>query len=304
MKCRKCSQKAVIKIYQHNLPLCKEHFLEFEEERVRKAIQDFQMIERKEKLLVVVSGGKDSLSVAYMLKKMGYTVHLLHINLGIGKYSLLSQEKCEKFSSQHSLPLTVISLVEEWGKGIGELAHSTYKSTCSLCGMVKRYYFNKFAYENGFDAVVTGHNLDDMTSALLANILGWRISYMVKQTPVLREEGKLKKKVKPLIYLTERETAAYAFLSSIDYIREECPFSANSTFLKVKHALNEIEKESPGTKFSFYRGLLKNLHLFKEKEKKPLLRECAICGFPTIMEVCSFCKTLRKEEVKKYASHL
>jgi len=299
MKCRKCRGKAIIKLYEHNLPLCKEHFLEFVEGRVQKAITDFRMVKRKERVLVVVSGGKDSLTLAFILKKLGYRISLLHIDLGIDEYSEISRKFCEEFANLYELPLQVISIKKEWGKGVKELARETYKSPCSLCGLVKRYYFNKFAYENGFSCVATGHNLDDMVSALMANLLGWRISYIAKQTPVLPEEGKLKRRIKPLVYLTEREIGAYAFLQGIPFSRQDCPYAHTASFLKIKHLLNQLEVSSPGTKYSFYLGFLKNKQLFGEG--KVTLRECALCGFPTVTEICSFCKTFRKEEVRNYA---
>ncbi|NOZ64120.1 MAG: TIGR00269 family protein [Caldiserica bacterium] len=298
MKCRKCGERAAIKLYQHNLSLCREHFCEFVEERVKKAIHDFCMFEKEEKILVVISGGKDSLALSYILNKLGYSVSLLYIDLGIDEYSDNSRKFCEEFARKFALSLKIISLREEWGKGIRAFCCQTYKSICSLCGLVKRYYFNKVAYEEGFDVVATGHNLDDMVSALLSNLLGWRTSYLVKQLPLLPEEGRLKKKAKPLIYLTERETAAYAFLSGISFLREECPYSRDASFLRMKHLLNEVERSSPGTKFSFYRGFLEKRHLFQEQEEKVDLKDCLLCGFPSLLEICSFCKTFRKEEVK------
>ncbi len=303
MKCRKCGKKAVIKLYHHNLPLCREDFLSFVEERVRRVIREYKMLRKGERVLVVVSGGKDSLTLAFILKKLGYRVELLHVDLGIGEYSRKSRQFVEDFSRGFNLPLRVVSLPEEWGRGVGEMSKDTYKSLCSLCGMVKRYYFNRIGYEGGYDAVATGHNLDDTVSALLSNLLGWRVSYISKQLPVLPEEGKLKRKIKPLIFLTERETSAYAFLAGISYLREECPYSESASFLRVKHLLNQMEVYSPGTKFSFYLGFLKNRHLFDTGEKVRL-RDCLVCGFPTVKEICSFCKTLRREEVKEYASKI
>ncbi|MGH2758244.1 MAG: hypothetical protein ACRDKJ_01645 [Actinomycetota bacterium] len=64
------------------------------------------------------------------------------------------------------------------------------------------------------------------------------------------------RKVKPLYRLSERETAAYAFLSGIDYQVEECPLVAGNTQLRYKQVLDDIERTSPGTKASFYHGFL------------------------------------------------
>jgi uncharacterized protein (TIGR00269 family) len=90
--------------------------------------------------------------------------------------------------------------------------------------------------------------------------------------------------------MSERETAAYAFLRSIDYVVEECPFARGATSLTHKEVLNRLEDVSPGSKASFFLGYLERArHLFQAAERVDL-RECLRCGQTTTGEVCAFCK--------------
>ena len=104
--------------------------------------------------------------------------------------------------------------------------------------------------------VATGHNLDDEAAVLFGNVLRWDAGYLGRQLPVLPASHGFARKVKPLVRLSERETAAYCVLAGIDYIVEECPMAAGNKHLGYKDALNAIEVQSPGTKAAFYFSFL------------------------------------------------
>src|SRR5512138_654456 len=87
MKCRVCREPAIIDLPRHNANFCAEHFLELCRRQVRKAIDDFDMLAPDDRVLVAVSGGKDSLAVWDMLVELGYRADGLYIGLGIGDYS-------------------------------------------------------------------------------------------------------------------------------------------------------------------------------------------------------------------------
>ena len=100
-------------------------------------------------------------------------------------------------------------------------------------------------------------------------------------------------KVKPLVRLSERETAAYCVVRSIDYIVDECPMAAGNRHLGYKAALDQLEAQSPGSKHSFYFGFLERA--FSQFE--PLaasdredLEACTSCGAPTTAGECAFCR--------------
>ncbi len=145
-----------------------------------------------------------------------------------------------------------IDLAETFGFDIPTAGRKGSRSTCSVCGLSKRYVFNRAALEHGYDVVATGHNLDDEAATLLGNTLRWQTDYIARQFPVLPSEEGLLKKVKPLYRLSELETAAYTFLRGIDYVVEECPLVAGNTQLRYKEAMNGLEAASPGTKAQFF----------------------------------------------------
>jgi uncharacterized protein (TIGR00269 family) len=194
-------------------------------------------------------------------------------------------------------------LEEEHGYTVPELAKLTKRVPCSGCGLNKRYEFNRAALEEGFDILVTGHNLDDEVATLLGNVLHWSVGMLGRQAPVLEErilEGSpaLVRKVKPLVRIAERETAAFALLRGIDYIVEECPMVEGNTQHKYKEAITLLEEASPGTKNHFYSGFLNRAReRFGDEDQGFELIPCARCGAPTARwdqesrPVCSFCKT-------------
>ena len=164
------------------------------------------------------------------------------------------------------------------------------RSTCAVCGLSKRYVFNRAAMEGGFDVVATGHNLDDEAATLLGNTLRWQTEYIARQSPALPGKDGMVKKVKPLFRLSELETAAYAFLRGIDYIVEECPLVAGNTQLRYKDAMNAIEATSPGTKAQFFLGYLeRGRPLFRTADDTEL-SACERCGQPTPGRFCAFCR--------------
>ncbi len=296
MKCTRCRKEtAEVELPSHNAAFCRECFEIFFLNQLRKAIKAFRMFRKSEKILVAVSGGKDSMSLWHALVSEGYNVTAMFINLGIEGFSDLAEEKVRSFAGKLSSGLIVIKLKEE-GIPIPEVTRIIRRPACAICGKLKRYYFNKVAADNGFDAVATGHNLDDETSRLLSNILHWKLEYLEDQAPYLPEENVFKRKVKPFFRLTEFEIAAYAFFHGIDYVTEACPFSKDATFSFYKKQLNMIEYNSPGTKIDFYQGFLKTLRpIIRGKKQEKALSFCKQCGYPTIGDLCIAC--LLKERI-------
>ncbi len=293
MRCRICGKKPIIYMPHHRLALCKEDFINWFEKYTQKTIKEFRMFTKKDKILVAVSGGKDSLALWYVLRKLGYEADGLYIHLGIGEYSERSKEKVEKFANSINAKVIIVDLKKELA-GIPELKDLTLREACSVCGLVKRYNFNKVAKENGYTVVATGHNLDDEASALLSNVINWNVKYLGRKYPVLEEEEGFVRKVKPFCKFTEKETALYSLLNGIDFIEEECPFSEDATSIFFKEILNKIEERFPGTKLRFYLEYLRKVYpRFKEDEKRDL-KKCKICGEPSPSEICPVCRLKEK----------
>jgi len=299
MKCRKCGGVAVIGMRHHRLALCADHFVEWFISYTQRAIEKYRMFSSDDQLLVAVSGGKDSLALWDVLSQLGYRADGMYIGLGIGGadgYSAASQAKAEAFAEARGLTLHVVDVKQTYGQSIPELARMTRRGRkpCALCGLVKRHIMNRVAYEGGYDAIATGHNLDDEAAVLMQNTLRWQTGYLARQAPVLPStHPRLARKVKPFVRLYERETAAYAIVRGIDYIYDECPHAVGSTTIFYKGLLNQLESRSLGAKLSFYLSFLqaKREGLFSEPGEALELNDCQRCGQPTTApELCAFCR--------------
>ncbi|MGE5124296.1 MAG: ATP-binding protein [Acidobacteriaceae bacterium] len=273
-------------------------------EQVQRAIHRYRMFTQEDRLLVAVSGGKDSLSLWHILTQLGYSADGLYIGLGIDgglEYSARSRDYARNFAHQHHLHLHIVDIQTEYGETIPELAARTHRGQhkpCSVCGLTKRHVMNRLASERGYNALLTGHNLDDEAAILFGNTLNWISSYLIRQGPVLEADRPgLARKVKPLCRMYEREMAAYALLAGIDYIQDECPFAAGSTSIYYKELLNELESDRPGAKLSFYLAFLRarqsGLFSATADEHADQVHACPECGQPTSAPGrCIFCRML------------
>ena len=306
MKCRTCREPAIIDLPRHNANFCAEHFLQLCRRQVAKAIHDHSMIEPTDRILVAVSGGKDSLAVWDLLIDLGYQADGLYIGLGIGDYSDESRGYAERFAAERGLRLNIVSLRDDYGYDVPTPSRATGRVPCSACGMSKRHIFDDAARTGGYDVVVTGHNLDDEAAVLFGNALRWDVEYLARQLPVLPARNGFPRKVKPLIRLSEREMAAWCVVRGIDYIIDECPMAAGNRHLGYKEALNALEEKSPGTKASYYLGFLERMApvlsgLAAEGADK--VRPCVRCGAATGVAdehavdgeiVCAFCRLVER----------
>lgn len=301
MRCRVCRGDTAIELPRHNAAFCPEHFTKFCRDQVAKAIKEFDMIRDGDRCLVAVSGGKDSLAIWDILLDLGYDADGFYVGLGIGDYSLDSGRYARAFAKDRGVELIEVDLQETYGYDIPQAAAKTNRVPCSSCGMSKRHLFDKAALDGNYDVLVTGHNLDDEAAVLYGNVLRWQVEYLARQQPVLPAGNGLPKKVKPLVRLTERETAAYCILSGLDYQVEECPMAAGNKHLTYKGALNAAEAASPGIKNAFYFGFLRNArepferavdegHSQNPSALPIVLGACTQCGATSSAEVCAFCR--------------
>jgi tRNA-5-methyluridine54 2-sulfurtransferase len=302
MKCRRCGEKAVIHMRQHKLALCKNDFLDWLPEQVQRHIELYSMFTREARLLVAVSGGKDSLGLWDILCRLGYQADGLYIGLGIDGgigYSDASQRQSESFAAERGLTLHVVNVPAEYGESIPEMAdrsHRGKEKPCSVCGLTKRHIMNGVARREGYDVLVTGHNLDDEAAVLFANTMNWLPGYLARQSPVLEANHPgLVRKVKPLCRIYEKEMAAYALLRGIEYVYEECPYAAGAKSIYYKELLNKMEFDRPGAKLVFYTAYLraKENGLFSPQadEAREALHACPSCQQPTSAPgECAFCR--------------
>lgn len=303
MKCRTCGARASINMRQHKLALCREHYLAWIPEQTQRFIEKYRMFGPNDRVLVAVSGGKDSLGLWDVLQRLGYQADGLYIGLGIdggAGYSDESQRLAQAFAEARGLRLITIDVAAVEGAGIPQAAALTRRGRgkpCSVCGLTKRHVMNRVARDGGYHALATGHNLDDEAAVLFGNTLNWAVGYLARQGPVLEASADgLARKVKPFCRFYERETAAYALLAGIEYIYDECPFAEGAKSIYYKEILNRMEAERPGLKLSFYLSFLdaRRRGLLAAQAALPPegLHPCPTCGQPTSAPgPCAFCRT-------------
>lgn len=310
----------------HKLALCGDHYVEWFAAQTERTIEKYKMFARRERVLVAVSGGKDSLALWDVLLRLGYQADGLYIGLGINApipYSDVSLEKVRAFvegrsqrsevrdqgagggrqeadmpyAIRHTPTLHIVDIAQTYGKTIPEIAREKMRGQgrpCAACGLTKRYVMNRLALEKGYTVLATGHNLDDEIAVLFQNTLRWQMGYLARQAPVLpaSREG-LVKKVKPLCRFYERETATYALVRGIDYIYDECPHAVGNLTNFYKTLFNQLEAESPGSKLAFYLEFLRarSEGAFAQFNQTEELHACEVCGQPTSAPGrCAFCR--------------
>lgn len=290
----------------HHIAFCKDHYIQWFLRQTQLTIKKYHLFSPNERVLLAVSGGKDSLALWDALVQLGYQCDGVHINLGIDdglSYSNKSEDRTRSFAERGNLKLIIHDLEKSFGESLPQIASRNKRRSskpCSACGIIKRHLMNQTALEGRYDVLLTGHNLDDEISALFSNVLSWDASLLKRQYPLLKEDSGFIKKAKPFCRFYERETTAYALLREILYIEDECPYSTDSKQLHYKALLNHLEEEQPGVKTRFFISFLKGKRDSRLVFNPPALAPtqeslCPNCGQPSGSQgICAFCKIIKR----------
>ncbi len=286
-KCKKCGKPAVVKFRTYRISLCEACLPAFYESLVERSVKRHRILRENERVLVAVSGGKDSVALASTLKnlasKLNLSLEIIHINLGIGEYSEKSEEVVRKLAEMLEIPLQVEHL-SDFGFTIPAVR---MRKVCSACGTAKRYLMNRYARLHRFDVVATGHTCDDFAAFALKNIAGGNLEWLLKFQP--RAEGFAEgvvTKVRPLFERTEEENLLYVKAKKLPFLADKCPFSPPKD--EWKEIVREIERKKAGFMRNFVRGIAKIAAASGESVAS--VKYCKICGEIASSDVCAFCK--------------
>jgi len=216
-----------------------------------KAIGDFKLISEGDKILVGLSGGKDSwalLHVLYHLKKKApvkFELYPLTVNPGFPGFST------EKISEYIRKNLPDLNFITE-NTNISEVLdkHITPgKSICSFCSRLRRGVLYRIAIENSFNKIALGHHADDFIETLLLNqFFNGRIKAM---SPLLNSDDGKNTVIRPLCYVNEKTIVDFARSSDFPVIEDSCPAKeSDQSRAKIKNLLAELSQEFPGIKSS------------------------------------------------------
>ncbi len=267
------------------------------EQKIRKTLSKIKL-NKKEKILVALSGGKDSTTTAYLLKKFGYNIEGIHINLGMGQYSEKCFEAVKKLCKQLDIKLHVYDIKKEMGSSMCYIRTTiqTFTRTgkglknCAICGVIKKWILNKRARELKADKIATGHNLDDEAQTFLINIfkgspeLSANIGVISKNT----EDKKFIPRLKPLFYIPENEVRKYAIKMKLPVVFEKCPCAIDSYRIQVRKFMNDLSDKQKENIVKNAEKILKNI-----KYKQNSLNYCEYCGEPARNKICKRCELMR-----------
>jgi len=300
--CSQCGKKAVFHQRNSGRYLCRMHFVKDIERRVRYSINKYNMIETNDKVAISLSGGKDSVVLTHILKKMyGKREDLefcaITIDEGIEGYRPPTVEIARKLTSELGIEHHVVSFKDEIGETLDWMVEKGEcvggKKPCTYCGVFRKYLLNKTARDLGATKLATGHNLDDETQTIMLNFLQSDITRLARLVPQ-RKQKDLIMRIKPLRLIYEKEVVIYATLFNLLMDMDECPYSHFPVRAVVRDFLYEFENKYPGRKFSVMKSFENLIPALTKMFPQIELNSCKICKEPTPGEICQAC-ALRKE---------
>jgi cytoplasmic tRNA 2-thiolation protein 1 len=283
--------------------LCKKCFLRSIESKAAKTISKYSMIEYGDKVAVGVSGGKDSLSLLYVLKMLfdqhpnnGNELVAVTIDEGIKGYRDESLQIVKDFCAQLNIESKVLSYQSLFGIDMDQamVQRSSQKiSSCSMCGTFRRRAIDIAAEMVEADIVATAHNMDDQLQTFMINLLAGdveRIGWIYPEPVQYTQTGM--KKVKPFVEIYEYEIAFYALQRDIPFQSEECPYMNESIRTDLREFFNRLERDHPGIKYNAYRSMTKISKVLRSSMPPSQTKKCSRCARVSTGDICSVCRTL------------
>ncbi len=258
------------------------------------------MFSPEDHVAVAVSGGKDSLTLLTVLKKLSARfprtrITAVTVDEGIAEYReeavQLASEYCRTLGVEHE----IISFKEVFGSDLDAYLGGKRErlTACSYCGVFRRKAINIAARRVGANKIATAHNLDDILQTYLLNILEGDVERFVRFSPVLQDpRGQFLTRVKPLCEVPEKEVALYGYSGDLRFQSASCPYMGEALRNELRSIFNRLEIAHPGVLFSAYHAMLKLRKLAEPGIAPSSLQSCERCGEPSVSSICESCRMM------------
>lgn len=299
IQCDKCKHDSVIFQRYSGMHLCKKHFIEDVERKIKLTIRKHYPIRKNAVIAVGLSGGKDSNVMLYMLHKIigpRPDVKLIAISIdeGITNYREHSLKEASKLTAELNIKHIIVSFKDQYDRTMDEIATwERQKGACSYCGVLRKSLLNQTALQMGATRLAIGHNLDDETQTIMLNHLRGDVSRMVRLAPPAELDG-LVLRMKPLRFIPEKEVALYAYLRNLPLSIGSCPYAHEAMRNEIREMLDTFEDNHPGTRYSLLKGSDKIVEVLAKNMPVAKLTNCIICGQACNDKLCQACKLLGK----------
>lgn len=220
--------------------------------RVRRALDDYNMIEDGDKIAIGISGGKDSLTLLYALAGLRkfypkkYDLVAISVDLGIAEINMSDVQKlCEKLE----VPLTLISTQ------IGPIIFEERKesSPCSLCAKMRKGALNEAALDLGCNKVAYAHHMDDIIETMFLSMIYEGKFYTFP--PVTKLDKTNLTVIRPLMYVLEADVIGFKNKYELPVVKNPCPADGYTRREYTKQLIRQINQENPGVKKRFFHAI-------------------------------------------------
>lgn len=304
--CTKCgNSKIVIKRKQSGQALCQECFIESIQKKVIKTIKKENLLEKGDKVLLALSGGKDSVTLLDILNTFRerniIDICAVTVDEGIGGYRQDGVDIAIRHAEYLGIKHKIVSFKDSFDITLDEIMNApNHRGSCTYCGIFRRWIINRAARDFGATKITTGHNLDDETQSILMNYLEGNVDNLVKIGPKTESKSPLfTPKIKPLREIPEKEIGLYALARDLEVHFAGCPYSQESFRGDIGEIIKNLSKNHPTIMYSTLSGFDKiKTALKKEYKINFKFEKCSICGEPSSNEICGACTFLDKLDKK------
>ena len=231
---------------------------------MRKAIEEYNMIDEGDKIAVCLSGGKDSITMLHAFKSLQrfypkkFELVAISINPGFEFFDTkFLQEICDNLD----IPLFI---EESHAKEI-VFDIRKEKNPCSLCANLRRGIINSIAIREGCNKIALGHNQDDVLETFLLNLLyTGNIGTFAPMSYMDRTKITL---IRPLIYTPEKETKRFIKKNNLSVMPKVCPMDGTSKREDMKQLIYTLGKKIPMVRANLFGAIQRNLPEWKLDNK-------------------------------------
>ena len=238
-------------------------------ERFVKAMATYHLIEDDDRILVGLSGGKDSLLLTELLANRAkidhprFSVEALHVRMENIQYETDTsylQQFCDEQGVKLHLRTTRFEIGEETVNDARDARRQ--KQPCFLCSWMRRKEMFNLAQELGCNKIALGHHQDDMLHTALMNLtFQGRFDTMPARLKMRKMPLTM---IRPLCLIEEADIKAYAEMKGYQKQKKICPYETNSHRTDIKRLYDEIEQMNPEARYSIWRALNAENKLIEE----------------------------------------
>jgi uncharacterized protein (TIGR00269 family) len=291
--CSLCREPAVIRERYPDRYLCGTHLVADLEQRVAGTIASQQQVVPGDCVAVALSGGKDSTALLLILHRLlgaRNDIRLVAVTVdeGISGYREVTVRSAVDLAQRLGLEHVIVSFGELFGDSLDTFLKGRETQACSICGILRKKALVTGAERAGATKLATGHNLDDEAQSILMNVLRGDLPRLARNSSA-DSSGRFIPRIKPLMYIPEKEIATYLMLEGVWTDLPECPYTSHALRREVRAMLSTLEYEYPGTMLRLMENKKIAGQVYASMSCGEPIRHCTECGDPCSGELCQLC---------------